>query len=267
MISHLLQQLEGIAPKSRENVAREYLQVYVLRLLHERGAMANLAFVGGTALRLLYRIPRFSEDLDFSALPERGAKTPAMEPLFRRVTADLEEAGYRMTVKGKQPRSVVQVWLRFDGLPEICGWSTDPRIGLSLRVEADLRPPGGARAETTLIQRFFPIALRHHDPASLFAGKLHAILARPWAKGRDWYDLVWYLTEMRGLEPNRELLSNALAQTGHRAIDANDWRAAVLAKLATLDWNAVLADLRPFVERPSDLESLSRDGVAGLLRG
>lgn len=99
MMSHLLQLLEGIAPKSRENVAREYLQVYVLRLLHERGAMTNMAFVGGTALRLLYRIPRFSEDLDFSALPERGAKTLAMEPLFRRITTDLEEAGYRMTVK------------------------------------------------------------------------------------------------------------------------------------------------------------------------
>lgn len=94
-MSHLLQQLEGIPPKARENPAREYLQVYVLRLLHERGAMASLAFVGGTALRLLYRLPRFSEDLDFSALPERGARDLSMEELFRRITADLEQAGYR----------------------------------------------------------------------------------------------------------------------------------------------------------------------------
>lgn len=266
-MSHLLQQLEGLAPRARENPAREYLQVYVLRLLHERGAMANLAFVGGTALRLLYRLPRFSEDLDFSALPARGARSLSMEALFRGITSDLERAGYRMTVKGKQPRSVVQVWLRFDGLPAACGWNADPRVGLSLRVEADLHPPAGAHAETTLVQRFFPVALRHHDLPSLFAGKLHAILARPWAKGRDWYDLVWYLTERRGLEPNLEFLSNALAQTGHDEISAGQWRAAVLARMRSLDWAAVLADVRPFVERPSDLDLLARESVEKLLKG
>lgn len=264
-MSHLLQQLESAPANARENTAREYLQVYVLRILHERGALANLAFVGGAALRLLYRLPRFSEDLDFSLLPARGARDLSMEALFRGVTADLEQAGYRMTVKGRQPRTVVQVWLRFNGLPAACGWSTDPRIGLSLRVEADLRPPAGARAETTLIQRFFPVALRHHDPASLFAGKLHAILARPWAKGRDWYDLIWYLTEKRGLEPNAALLQNALAQTGHAGIDARNWRTPVLSKLRSLDWNAVLADVRPFVERPSDLEPMTRDAVEKIL--
>lgn len=266
MMSHLLQQLEGVAPKARENAAREYLQVYVLRLLHERGAMANFAFVGGTALRLLYRLPRFSEDLDFSALPERGAREIPVEELFRGITSDLQAAGYRMTVKGKQPKTVAQAWLRFDGLPAACGWTTDPRLGLSLRVEIDLRPPAGARAETTLIQRFFPLALRHHDPPSLFAGKLHAILARPWAKGRDWFDLVWYLTERRGLEPNEKFLANALAQTGHDEIDPGRWRSAVLARLRSLDWKAVLADLRPFVERPSDLDPLSRESVEKLLR-
>lgn len=265
MKSHLLQQLEGLAPAARESPAREYLQVYLLRLLHERGAFESLAFGGGTALRLLYRLPRFSEDLVFSVLPDRGRVVPEMEDLFRELTSDLERAGYRMTVRGKQPRGVASVWLRFDGLPAECGWSRDPRIGLSIRAEVDLRPPKGAVAETTLVQRFFPVAIRHHDLPSLFAGKLHAILARPWAKGRDWFDLVWYLTERRGLEPNPTLLANALDQTGHESLRRGDWRAAVQERLRTLDWNAVLSDLRPFVERPSDLAQLDRALVAKLL--
>jgi len=78
------------------------------------------------------------------------------------------------------------------------------------------------------------------------------------------YDLVWYLTEHRGLEPNLGLLKNALQQTGH-AVPA-DWRAAVLERLAELDWPAVLRDLRPFVERQDDLALLSREAIAGLLR-
>lgn len=258
MAAILIYQMQQVA---RENLAREYLQIYLLRLLHERGTMEQLAFVGGTALRLLHRLPRFSEDLDFSREGRGGLD---LQELFRRITWDLEQAGYRMTVRGKQPGHVVQVWLRFDGLPAECGWTRDPRVGLSIRVEADLRPPSGARTETTLIQRFYPVALRHHDLASMFAGKVHALLARPWPKGRDWYDLVWYLTEKRGLVPNLVFLSNALAQTGHPPIDGG-WRGAVRTKLHQLDWQKVLSDVRPFLERASDLDQLSRDSIDKLL--
>ncbi len=96
-------------------------------------------------------------------------------------------------------------------------------------------------------------------------GKLHAILARPWAKGRDWFDLVWYLAEHRGLEPNRKLLENALAQTKTRPLPRQGWRGAVRDRLNALDWRVVAADLLPFVERPGDIDLLSRDAIARLL--
>ena len=166
--------------------------------------------------------------------------------------------------KRRTTAALAGAFLRFEGLPNDVGWSADPRIALSIRLEFDRRPPAGARIETTLIQRFFPVVLRHHDLPSLFAGKLHAILARPYAKGRDWFDLVWYLTEHRGLEPNRTLLSNALRQTGHAA--PADWRAAIVDRLRALRWKEILRDLRPFVERQDDLAMLSPDAIAGLLR-
>jgi predicted nucleotidyltransferase component of viral defense system len=87
---HLLQVLEEVPAGRRLNPAREYLQTYLLRLLHEVGAFEDLAFVGGTALRLLHRLPRFSEDLDFSVLP--GRELPEPEGLFRRVKVGLEWA-------------------------------------------------------------------------------------------------------------------------------------------------------------------------------
>ena len=54
------------APAEKLNILREYLQAFVMRSLHESEAFACLSFVGGTALRFVYDLPRFSEDLDFS---------------------------------------------------------------------------------------------------------------------------------------------------------------------------------------------------------
>jgi hypothetical protein len=261
---HLLQLAGAVPPEARRNLAREYLQVYVLRLLHEAGAFSRMAFVGGTALRLLHRLPRFSEDLDFSALSAEPLDAGA---LFHRIGAGLERAGYEVAVRACEEGAVSNAFLRFGGLPRLLGWSSDPRLGLSVKVEVNRRPPQGALVETTLVQRFFPVALRHHDLPSLFAGKLHALLARPWTKGRDWFDLAWYLTEERGVEPNLPLLRNALAQTGHDPDLAGRWREAVRVRLAALPWAEVVRDLAPFLERQSDLAHLSPELLANLLDG
>ena len=81
----------------------------------------------------------------------------------------------------------------------------------------------------------------------------------------NWFDLVWYLTEKRGLAPNLLLLENALGQTDLTAIDPREWRSALSKRLHDLDWDRVLNDLRPFVERQSDLEQLSPELIEKLL--
>ena len=59
-------------PTRKLNLLREYLQAFVLRSLHESEAFVHLSFVGGTALRFLFNLPRFSEDLDFSLETPEG---------------------------------------------------------------------------------------------------------------------------------------------------------------------------------------------------
>jgi len=265
MKDHLLQTVRAQPVERRSNLAREYLQLYLIKLMHDAGSTDDLAFVGGTALRLLYRLPRFSEDLDFchEPLPKRTKFDAAR--LFDTIERGLSKAGYDVTVKAKPERTVANAFFRFQGIPREAGWSRDPHIALSIKIEMDLRPPRGASVETTLVQQFFPVSLRHYDLPSLFAGKLHAILARRWVKGRDWFDLVWYLTERKGLEPNIGLLENALEQTKTSALSREGWRAAVKRRLEALDWKAVVTDLRPFVERQSDLEVLSKEALYKLL--
>lgn len=137
----------------------------------------------------------------------------------------------------------------------------------SIKLEVDTRPPSGAILETTVLNRFTLLHLQHHDRASLFAGKLHALLERPFTKGRDLYDLVWYLSDPTQPDPNLEMLNNALVQThwqGEELTNAN-WRKVVWQRVQGMDWENVAADVRPFLERASDAEFITRDNVKQLL--
>jgi hypothetical protein len=85
---------------------------------------------------------------------------------------------------------------------------------LAVKIEVDTHPPQGAGLETSLVRLHVLLNLNHHDKASLLAGKLHDLLQRPYLKGRDLYDLIWYLSARDWPAPNLTLLNNALTQTG-----------------------------------------------------
>jgi hypothetical protein len=101
---------------------------------------------------------------------------------------------------------------------------------------------------------FSSFLLQHHDPASLLAGKLHAILQRPYFKGRDVYDLLWYLSDPDWPAPNLTLLNNALQQTGWSgaSLTLETWREAVRERLHAASWDRAMADVRPFLVSDAD---------------
>lgn len=109
---------------------------------------------------------------------------------------------------------------------------------LSIKLELDTNPPVGARIETTVVRRHVTLNLYHHDKSSLLAEKLHAILSRPWAKGRDLFDLAWYLADRTWPTPNLEFLNAALQQTGWTGpvLTAANWRTELSHRLDQLDW-------------------------------
>lgn len=95
------------------NVLREYLQALVLRSFHESEAFRSLAFVGGTALRFLHGLPRFSEDLDFSLVLPQGY---AGQAWMAKVKRDLTLAGFTPEVTWKDRKTVHTGWVRLRGL-------------------------------------------------------------------------------------------------------------------------------------------------------
>jgi hypothetical protein len=138
---------------------------------------------------------------------------------------------------------------------------------LAIKLEIDTNPPQGAGLETTVVRRFVMLQLHHHDRASLLSGKLHAVLQRPYTKGRDVYDLLWYLSDPAWPQPNLVLLNNALVQTGWggELLTEENWRGVTLERLRHLDWGNVLADVGPFVEQSFDLGLLTLESLEQVL--
>ena len=249
----------------RRSLTREYLQARILLSLQDHGAFANWAFLGGTALRFLFGLPRYSEDLDFSLVsPEIDAR---FTERMLSVQSDLRKETYPVEVRSRVRSAVASAFVKFRGLLYELGISPHEDEVLTIRVEIDQRPPAGAGTETRVVRRFVMLNLLHHDRSSLLAGKLHAVLSRKYTKGRDLYDLAWYLSDPDWPAPNLVQLNHALEQTGWDgpAATPENWRDLIREKLATVDWELARRDVSPFLERRRDVDYVSETTLNSLL--
>jgi hypothetical protein len=249
------------SPQQGRNQAREYLQARILASLQRSGAMIPLAFHGGTALRFLYSHGRYSEDLDFALEGNRDRYD--FHSYLTAMRSELTPEGYPLELKVSDKKTVHSAFIRFPGLLFELGLSPQRSEVLSVKIEVDTRPPAGAALETTVIRRFVLLQLQHHDRASLLAGKLHAVLQRSYTKGRDIYDLLWYLSDPTWPQPNMELLNNALAQSQWMGgvLTQHNWRTVVSKHIKRLNWDAVANDVRPFVEQGFDMDVLTLENL------
>ncbi|MBM4431445.1 MAG: nucleotidyl transferase AbiEii/AbiGii toxin family protein, partial [Chloroflexi bacterium] len=252
-------------PAQGRNVAREYLQARILGGLQRAGAMIPLAFHGGTALRFLFGSARYSEDLDFAL--ERPGAPYDLRSYLRALRDEFAAEGYTVELKVNDRKVVHSAFIRFPGLLYALRLSPRPGEMLAVKLEVDTHPPAGAVLATTVVRRFVTLQLQHHDRASLLAGKLHALLQRPYLKGRDVYDLLWYLSDPAWPAPNLTLLNNALRQTGCTAgpLSERTWRAAVRDRLRSQTWQRVVADVRPLLQPGADAALLTLANVERVL--
>ena len=247
------------------NTMREYLQAYILRIMHEKSIFSSTAFIGGTALRFLYNLPRYSQDLDFS-LTNRGK--PAFAPLMKLIKNELSLAGYDVSITFNDQRPVQSAFIKFRGLMKDAGISAFDAQNLSIKIEIDTNPPRGAVTETRVVNKYFPLSFLTYTKGSLFAGKLHAVLSREYTKGRDFFDVGWYLSKWEWLSPNITFLTNALKQTGWNKEypSENTWRDIVYEAVDKADWRKVKKDVESFLERPEDLNVFTKENVLNLLK-
>lgn len=262
MKDHLAELVGGsTSPLHARNAVREYLQARILEALQRAGAMIPLAFHGGTALRFLFATPRYSEDLDFAL--EQRREIYHFRAYLQAIQSAFRAEGYALNVKISDQKTVHSAFVRFPGLLHQLRLSPHQDEALAVKIEVDTNPPPGAALSTTIVRRHVILQLQHHDRASLLAGKLHAILQRPYTKGRDLYDLLWYLSDPSWPAPNLTLLNNALQQTGWSGPHLTDdnWRAVIGDRLHHLEWERVAQDVRPLVEPGAGTEMLTLENL------
>ena len=268
MKDFLREQVQRAAtPVEARNLTREYLQARILSDLQRSGAMIPLAFHGGTALRFLYSHGRFSEDLDFAL--EGAKESYRFRDYLKSIRSTFTQENYQIDIKVQENKTVHSAFIRFPGLLYQLGISNQPTEVIAIKIEVDTNPPAGAGLETTVIRKFVVLQLHHHDKASLLSGKIHAILQRPFSKGRDLYDLFWYLSDTNWPEPNLELLNHALAQTNWvgAEVTQDKWRDLIKERIDQMNWAIIINDVKPFIEANFNLELLTRENLEKILTG
>lgn len=263
--------IEDYNPKSEEQLLaalREIMQEVALAGLYRAGFFKEAAFYGGTCLRILYDLPRFSEDLDFSLLEKNREFSISTYLPF--LTAEFEALGMKVSVREKPKSSISQIESAF--LKAETEWKelvleqttfTLPiaKPALKIKLEVDTLPPLSFLTENKLLLKpfsFYVNCLRIED---LFAGKMHALLFRQWktrVKGRDWFDLEWYIRKGATLSLNhfsvRAIESGDLDQQA----DSKKIHELLIQKIESLDFERVKEDVIRFIPDPSSLEIWSR---------
>jgi len=238
----------------QEHALTEIMQEFILRFLAETDFFQKALFHGGTCLRIFHNLPRFSEDLDF--LLARPDPLFAWDPYLSAVRKSCEETGLRFeqTSREKADAAVKKAFLKTDSIGTILllalPFQRQNPAKIRIKLEIDTRPPEGSAVETHFLSFPAPAAIATQTLSSGFATKTHALLCRPYVKGRDWFDLLWYAE--RRIIPDWSVLANALYQTGPwqaQKLDVTpEWFFSMLAeRIRTLDWNSVREDVRRFL--------------------
>jgi predicted nucleotidyltransferase component of viral defense system len=267
------------------NALKEILQEIALMGLWRAKFFEHAAFYGGTSLRILYGLDRFSEDLDFSLLKPR--RNFALAPYLTAVRTELAAAGFEVSVDAKEKRvetAIESAFIKAGTKEHLLKIQTPRELAsrvqhnavLKIKLEVDTDPPGGFLTETKTLLLPIPFSVNSYRLPDLFAGKVHAILERKYSgriKGRDYYDFIWYLA--RNTPVHLEHLTQRLRQSGAWSAKAG-WRAGrpltldtlthlLVKKFADVDFVAAKRDVRPFIKDPAALDLWSKDFFRALL--
>ncbi len=276
-MAHPLESLiQKYSPKTAldyENALKEIIQEITLAGLARGNFFDKAAFYGGTALRIFYGLPRFSEDLDFTLL--QSQPDFKLEPYFKYVQQSLESFGFEseiVAVEKTENRKVESAFLKANTQVHLLKISSAQPMAaqvqsnrvISVKIEVDVTAPLNFETEVKVLPPPITASVKTLTSSSLFAGKMHAVLFRQWKtriKGRDFYDLLWYLGQ--GIPVKLSYLETKMKDT-HVLADYEILTQAMLIDLLekrinSIDWKNAKKDVVNFLRDPSEVDAWSQD--------
>ena len=275
----MLEKYDLTNSNSSYDALREILQEIVLLGLYDAGFFKHAAFYGGTALRILHNLPRFSEDLDFSLLKSNTEFN--IKPYEEAIISSLKAFGFDVTIEIKEKNNssaIASAFVKGNTIEHLININAPKDItnkihrdqAVKIKLEVDTNPP--LEFETTNIIQLTPrpFSINAFTLPSLYAGKMHAILCRAWStrpKGRDWYDLVWYIAN--DVELDSIHLKSRLSQSCKYLEENNIQIPSELSKeiiknlllqrIESLDVEKAKNDVQPFIKDMREIELWSKE--------
>lgn len=273
--------LINYAPDSEQELIdalREIMQEITLAALSRTDFFKKAAFCGGTALRILYHLDRYSEDLDFSLLKEDV--NFSLEPYFSAIKDEFESLGIRVSIREKKKNiqtAIESAFLKSETIwQELVLEDIIKQAGIkhsnkniAIKIEIDKKPPLGFNTEEKLLVRPYSFYVNCFALPDLFAGKMHALLFRKWksrVKGRDWYDMEWYIRKGVPLHLNHFLKrANDTGDWTKKSITRKEFKTLLNQKIDNISISAVKTDVMPFIKDSERLDIWSQAYFKDLL--
>lgn len=254
------------------NAMKEIIQEIVICGLSRGGFFNEAAFYGGTALRIFYGLNRFSEDLDFALL--KPNKDFDLSKYFPYIEKEVQAYGLNLSITEKEKTkdsNIMSAFLKGDTKEHILMFfpnenmqNTTSLKNIKIKFEVDINPPSGAKYDLKYKLLPSPHQVKLYDEASLFAGKIHAILCRNWnyrTKGRDLYDYIFYLS--KNISVNLELVKEKLIDSnvlkGNDNFDINVLKEMLTAKFNEINYNDAKEDVIAFIEDKDSLNLWTKE--------
>ncbi|MBA2368897.1 MAG: nucleotidyl transferase AbiEii/AbiGii toxin family protein [Candidatus Protochlamydia sp.] len=263
-----------------ERALKEILQELALVGLWRGRFFEHAAFYGGTALRILYGLDRFSEDLDFTLFfPDPHF---SLEPYHNAIRNELISYGFSVEIDVKDKSWATPIRSAFIktntlgelfkiGIPKNLVRGLHPEMLLKIKLEVDTDPPPAYSAETRFLLTPFNLGIRTVALPDIFSGKMHAVLFREWrgrVKGRDWYDWAWLVAQNVVLPLQRLAIHMRQAGTlkNNEILTKERFEELVLTKIEQVDFTSAKADMQPFVTNSAQIADWSPDLFRHLLK-
>jgi predicted nucleotidyltransferase component of viral defense system len=230
-------------PWQERNILMEFLQTMILKALSISPWAENISFMGGTSLRFVHSIDRFSEDLDFDLVKKRGFDASKLSAFLNR---QLALQGFDAETAVKTTPNIKIINVRFPKVLQEFGLSAMGSEKFLVKMEIDPNPAKKVRTETVFIDSFnerFPLLV--NTPETLFAQKIIALSHRSYLKGRDIYDILWFLGQ-KDLQPNYALLR----ERGMKIANRTQLTAFLLKFAQKADLKKASIDVRRFLFYP-----------------
>jgi predicted nucleotidyltransferase component of viral defense system len=268
-IKQMLSRYSLDAAESTHNALVEIMQQIALLGLWRGKFFEHAGFYGGTALRILYGLDRFSEDMDFAL--RRADPAFTLEPYLQFVVRELKAFDFDVDVKHRVKNvetAVDSAFFKANTQQHFVKVGTRHKTQkdrlIEIKFEVDTDPPYEAETEARFVLDPTSFSVLTFTPKELFAGKMHAVLCRQWrgrVKGRDWYDMLWYIA--RGTPLNLSHLEAKMRQSKHLSdsepLTPDRFRDILRARIEGLDVRKAASDVRPFLRDATSLEVWSHD--------